>query len=198
SDSWCGRSRSPCARRATAGRRSMWCRSASSRRRSSDLAAVPRARSAWRSRAGFWVTSNVSLCSHVRGLRSNSEVVDEIQARGHAEELIPVHDDGNIILAEQRHEISDQRVGGTGFEPRHHYVLDRTCEGLVGILPLGKQRSQHVALIDQADDTPPRVYDGKLRDIGGAHPGKNGAQVVLRAHDHGGTLAVAADHHVAH
>jgi hypothetical protein len=75
------------------------------------------------------------------------------------EELIAIHDDGDVILAEQRHEISDWRIGGNGFEPGHHHVLHRPLERLVGDVRIGEQGSEHVALVDKADHMPAVIDD---------------------------------------
>ena len=131
-------------------------------------------------------------------IRCDPEVVDEVEAGRDAEELIAVHDDGDVVLAEQRHQVGDRRIGGDGLEPRHHHLLDRPRERLVGVLRFGQQRGEHVALVDQADDMPALVDHRELRDVGRAHAGEYGAQIVLRPHHDGGAFAVAADHDVAH
>src|SRR6516225_12392149 len=47
----------------------------------------------------------------------NPKIVDQIETGRHAEKLIAVHDDGDVILAEQGQEIGDRRVGGNRLEP---------------------------------------------------------------------------------
>ena len=108
-----------------------------------------------------------------------------------------VHHDGNIVLAEQRNEVADRRIGRDRLEPRHHHVLHRAVEALARLIGVGEQRGEQIAFVDQADDLV--VLDHrKLRHVGGAHPRKHSAQRVLRPHLDGAAFLVAVDDEIAH
>ena len=66
-------------------------------------------------------------------MRAYAEVIDEIDAGDEAEEAAVLHHDGNIILAEQRQQVADRRIGGNGLKPRHHHVLHRAIEAMGGL-----------------------------------------------------------------
>src|SRR5262249_58316800 len=123
---------------------------------------------------------------------------DTGEASWYGEKLSAVHHNGDVVLAEQGQKIGDRRVGGDRLEPRHHHVFDRPRKGRVGIVARGDERGQHVALVDQADDMPARVDDRNVRDVGRAHAGEYGAQIVLGPHHHRSSLAIATDDDVAH
>ena len=57
---------------------------------------------------------------------------------------------------------------------------------------------KELAFVNEADHASILVDDRQLRDIGRAHAGEDRPQIVLRAHEDGGALAVAADHNIAH
>src|SRR3984893_6881245 len=80
-------------------------------------------------------------------LECNPGIVDQVETGRHAEKLIAVHDDGDVVLAEQGQEIGNRRVGGNRLEALRHHLCDRPREGPVGILALSEQRGQSVALV---------------------------------------------------
>src|SRR4051812_5232474 len=84
--------------------------------------------------------------------RRDTEIVDEIKPCRDAEELIAVHHDGDVVLAKKRHEVSDRGIGRDGVQPRHHHVLDRALERLVGTAGVSDERSEHVTLVDEANN----------------------------------------------
>src|SRR5262245_9406735 len=136
--------------------------------------------------------------AHPHDLNCNPKIVDQVETGRHAEKLIAVHDDGDVVLAEQRQEIGDRRVGGNRLESRRHHLFDRPRKGPVRVVAFREPRGQYVALVDEADHVPAGIDDRQLRDIGGTHAGKHGAQIVLGLHHDGSTLTVAADDDVAH
>src|SRR5438105_3210756 len=79
-------------------------------------------------------------------LPCDPEIVDQVKARGHSEELIAIHDHGDIVLAKQRREIGNRRICRNRLEPRRHDVLYRPRKHLVGIA-LGEKRTEHITLI---------------------------------------------------
>ena len=127
------------------------------------------------------------------------EIVDEVEPRRHADELIAVHDDGDVVLAEQRHEIGDRRIGRDGFEPRHHHVLHRQLERLVGAAGIGDQRREHVALVDKTDDVPAsRRSPEAARRRSSACARTPPRRLSSRPHHDRGAFTEAADDDVAH
>src|SRR5262249_4968768 len=87
---------------------------------------------------------------------------DTGEASWYGEKLSAVHHDRDVVLAEQGKQIGARGVGGDRLEPCHHHLFDRPRKGRVGIAARGDERGQHVALVDQADETPARVAE---RDV---------------------------------
>src|SRR5215475_9395916 len=75
----------------------------------------------------------------------NAKIVDEVETGCHAEKLVAVHHDGDIVLAEQGQEIGDRRIGGNRLQTPHHHVFDGPGKRLVRIVALGEQRGEYVA-----------------------------------------------------
>src|SRR5262249_24888449 len=73
-------------------------------------------------------------------LERNPKIVDQVEPGCDAEKLTAVHDDGDVVLAEQRQEIGDRRIGGNRLESRRHHLLDRPRDSPAGILALRAQR----------------------------------------------------------
>ena len=181
--------RSPCARRGSAGRRSRWRRSAPSPRRSSGraLAAMDGA-----GREGQAVLAVADV-----GHRCAPQMVDQVDAGDQAEEFVAVEDDGHLVA--RRRSAAARRAAGSACSVCSLAVMAvRTgCVEALRRPSSAPSTAARMSLSSMMPTSLPSSSTGSCETSASAHAAIGGEQRVVRADGHGAALAVRAGDQVA-